>query len=66
MFTGVGAGMVSVKGRPSLPFWLGMEIMISLELVAIPLLRGSGVAAGGAAGVPLCAAKDSSAPLCCT
>lgn len=64
MFTGVGAGMVSVKGRPSLPFWLGMEIMISLELVAIPLLRGS-VAAGGAA-VVLCPAKDSSTPLCCT
>lgn len=43
--TGAGAGIVSVKGRPSLPFWLGMEIMISLELPLVapanPLLNGS-------------------------
>lgn len=28
---GCGAGMVRVKGRPSLPFWFGMEIMMSLD-----------------------------------
>jgi len=36
---GCGAGMVRVNGRPSLPFWFGMEIMMSplLPAVAAPL-----------------------------
>lgn len=56
--TGSGAGIVSVKGRPSLPFWLGMEIMISLELPLVapvnPLLNVNGNACGCGCGCCVC------------